>query len=181
MKKPIRIAMIMGKMLGGGVEAVVLNYYRHIDKEKFQFDFIIDKNSSVVPDEEIIGLGGRIYLVDSYSNLKQFNKDLKQLFIENNYKIVHSHINTLSVFPLRIAKNCGIPIRIAHNHSVTAPGEYKRNTLKYLLKIFSKVYPTHYLAPTMRTARWLFWGNIKKNNLLILNNAIDTKKFRYNA
>ena len=41
-KVPIRIAQIMGKMVGGGVESVVMNYYRHIDKEKIQFDFYYD-------------------------------------------------------------------------------------------------------------------------------------------
>lgn len=36
---PIRVAQVMGKMLGGGVESVVMNYYRHIDRNKVQFDF----------------------------------------------------------------------------------------------------------------------------------------------
>ena len=30
-EEPIRIAQIVGKWLGGGVEAVVMNYYRHLD------------------------------------------------------------------------------------------------------------------------------------------------------
>ena len=37
--EPIRIAQIMGKMNSGGVESVVMNYYRNIDKNKVQFDF----------------------------------------------------------------------------------------------------------------------------------------------
>ncbi|WP_427813645.1 hypothetical protein ACQKTA_10240 [Enterococcus sp. 22-H-5-01] len=56
-EEPIRVAMIMGKMIGGGVEAVVMNYYRHIDKRKIQFDFIIDEDSISVPEEEIINMG----------------------------------------------------------------------------------------------------------------------------
>ena len=39
---PIRVAQIMGKWLGGGVEAVVMNYYRNIDRNKVQFYFICD-------------------------------------------------------------------------------------------------------------------------------------------
>ena len=31
---PVRIAQIVGKWLGGGVEAVLMNYYREIDKSK---------------------------------------------------------------------------------------------------------------------------------------------------
>ena len=52
-KEPIRIAQIMGKWVGGGVEAVVMNYYRHIDRNKIQFDFICDDDSTCIPKEEI--------------------------------------------------------------------------------------------------------------------------------
>ena len=52
-KETIRVAHIVGKWLGGGVEAVVMNYYRHIDRENIQFDFICDDDSTDIPYEEI--------------------------------------------------------------------------------------------------------------------------------
>nr|WP_321972967.1 hypothetical protein [Paratractidigestivibacter sp.] len=55
---PIRVAQVMGKMLGGGVETVVMNYYRHIDRSKVQFDFLVDADSTLVPREEIEDMGG---------------------------------------------------------------------------------------------------------------------------
>ena len=58
---PIRVAQVMGKMLGGGVESVVMNYYRHIDRSKVQFDFLVDADSTRVPEEEIKALGGRVF------------------------------------------------------------------------------------------------------------------------
>ena len=39
MKEPIRVLQIIGLSCGGGVESVIMNYYRHLDKEKVQFDF----------------------------------------------------------------------------------------------------------------------------------------------
>lgn len=171
--------MIMGKMIGGGVEAVVMNYYRYIDKDKFQFDFIIDKDSTVVPQKEIEQLGGNIYLISPYQYLFQYTKDLETLFKKNKYLIVHSHINALSVFPLRIAKKCNIPIRIAHNHSTAAPGEKKKNLIKKILKLFDTKYPTHYMSPTKRAGEWLFGKKIANNELFILKNAIEINKFAY--
>ena len=47
----IRVAMVVGKMCGGGVESVVMNYYRYIDRDQIQFDFIIDEDSIDVPGE----------------------------------------------------------------------------------------------------------------------------------
>lgn len=40
-KKPIRVLQIIGDVVGGGVEQVILNYYRHIDRNEVQFDFIL--------------------------------------------------------------------------------------------------------------------------------------------
>ena len=61
------------------------------------------------------------------------NNYIYNYFKENNYKIVHSHINTLSIFPLRIAKKVGVPIRIAHRHSTTNKAEWKKNLMKLLI------------------------------------------------
>lgn len=177
---PIRVAMIMGKMIGGGVEAVVMNYYRHIDKSKIQFDFIIDEDSILVPEEEIAKMGGRIYRVHPYQQIFSYMKDLSVIFNENTYEIVHSHINSLSVIPLKVAKKCGIPIRIAHNHSTAAPGEFKKNIIKYILRVFSNLYPTHYMSPTRYAGEWLFGEKVAQKKLFVVKNAIELDRFIYN-
>jgi glycosyltransferase EpsF len=41
----IRVAHVIGMVAKGGVEAVVFNYYRTIDRVRLQFDFIIDKET----------------------------------------------------------------------------------------------------------------------------------------
>ena len=102
--EPIRIAQIMGKMNSGGVESVVMNYYRNIDKNKVQFDFIVDEDSKNIPKEEIENMGGKIILVPPYKNILSYMNILKNILRKGNYKIVHSHLNTLSVFSLYAAK-----------------------------------------------------------------------------
>ena len=178
--KPIKIAHIIGKWVGGGVEAVVMNYYRNIDRNKIQFDFICDNDSTNIPYEEIEKLGGKVFLVPPYQKIYQYNKELLKIFKNEKYKIVHSHINTLSVFPLRIAKKANIPVRIAHSHSTTNKREWKKNLLKQILRLFSKIYATDYFACSEYAGRWLF-GNKEydKGNVYILNNAIDIDKFKF--
>lgn len=179
-QEPIRIAQIIGKWLGGGVESVVMNYYRHIDRTKIQFDFICDKDSTNIPYDEIEQLGGRVILVPPYQKVFEYQKDLIKIFKDNNYKIVHTHLNTLSVFPLRAAKKAGVPVRIAHSHSTTNKKEWKKNLLKQILRPFSKVYATDYMCCSELAGRWLF-GNKEydKGNVYLLNNAIDLDKFKY--
>ncbi len=180
-KNTLRIAHIMGKWVGGGVESVVMNYYRNIDRSMIQFDFICDNDSTNIPYDEIEKLGGRVILIPPYQKLFSYQKELRKVLRKNNYKIVHSHINTLSVFPLFAAKSVNIPVRIAHSHSTTNKKEWKKNLLKNILKPFSKIFATHYFCCSELAGRWLF-GNYEyeKGNVFLLNNAIDVSKFKYN-
>ena len=178
--KPIRIAQIVGKMNSGGVETVVMNYYRNIDRRRVQFDFIIDSDSKHPPIEEIERLGGRAYIVKPYKNLTKYVFQVYRVIKNNNYKIVHSHLNTISVFPLLAAFLAGARVRIAHNHSTAVKGEPK-TLLKNLLKPLAKVFATHYFACSEHAGRWLFGDEcFERGHVKIVNNAIDLSKFKFN-
>lgn len=178
--KPIRVAQIIGKWLGGGVESVVMNYYRNIDRSEIQFDFICDEDSTNIPYDEIESLGGKVILIPPYQKVIKYHKELKRVLKEGNYKIVHSHINTLSVFSLFAAKCAGVPVRIAHSHSTTNKKEKNKNLMKQLLRPFSKVFATDYMCCSELAGRWLFGDKeYDKGNVYLLNNAIDLDKFKY--
>ena len=179
-EEPIRIAHIVGKWLGGGVEAVVMNYYRHINHDKIQFDFICDNDSTNIPYEEIEKIGGKVIIIPSYSKAFKYHKELKRVLKDGNYKIVHSHISTMSVFSLFAAKRAGVPIRIAHSHSTTNKKEKKKNFMKQVLRPFSKTFATDYMCCSELAGRWLFGDKeYNKENVYLLNNAIDLEKFKY--
>lgn len=179
-KEPLRVAHIVGKWLGGGVEAVIMNYYRHIDRDKVQFDLICDEDSTDIPYEEIEKLGGKVILIPPYQKVFKYIKELTKVLKEGNYKIVHSHINTLSVFPLYAAKKAGVPVRIAHSHSTTNKKEWKKNLMKLALRPFAKTFATDYFACSELAGRWLF-GNktFDDGKVYVLNNAIDLDKYKY--
>ena len=176
-RKPIRIAQMMTEMNYGGVEMVVMNYYRHMDRRKVQFDFFVLEGSEIPQREEIEKLGGRIYVVPHYKQVIQYEKTLINLFKQNKYKIVHSHMNTLSVFSLRAAKKAGVPNRIAHNHSTAGKGEYKKNLVKYFLRPFSKVYPTNLAACSEAAGNWLFGKN---EQFTVFENGIEIENYKFN-
>ena len=181
-KKPVIVAQIMGKWIGGGVESVIMNYYRHLDHTKVQFDFICDEDSTRIPYDEIKKLGGRVFLVPKYQKLPQYLKALEGLFRKNQYRIVHSNVNTLSVFPLYAAKKAGVPVRISHSHSTSNAREWKRNIIKNILRPFSKKYATDYFACSELAGRYLF-GNkaFDQNKVKIIHNAIDLDKFKFDS
>ena len=181
MTEPIRVAHVIGNWLGGGVESVVMNYYRNIDRNKVQFDFLCSESSTDIPYEEIEKLGGRVFIVPNYAKVFKYQKGLKKIFKATHYKIAHSHISTMSVFPLRAAKKAGVPVRIAHSHGTTNKKEKKKNLLKQVLRPFSRVYATDYMCCSELAGRWLFGDKeYDKGNVYLLNNAIDLDKFKYN-
>lgn len=178
MTEPVRVAQVVGKMVGGGVEAVVMNYYRHIDRSKVQFDFLVDSDSTLVPRDEIESLGGRVFEIPPYQHIAEYQRELQRLFKQEGWKIVHSHINALSVFPLPAAKKAGVSVRIAHSHSTSGKGEYAKNALKAVLKTQSNRYPTHRFACSQFAGEWLFG---KAAHFEVVYNAIDLDRFRFNA
>ncbi len=179
--RTIHIAQVIGITGCGGVESVIMNYYKHIDRSKVQFDFLVESPSKIVNKKEIEALGGRILIIPSYRDPFRYMKVLTKIFKDNQYDIVHANMNSLSVLTLRAAKKAGVKIRIAHSHSASNKREFWKSSIKNLLRPFSKIYATHYFACSGYAAKWLFGKKIvSSKKLTILNNAIDIKRFQYN-
>lgn len=178
MSSPIRVAQVVGKMKGGGVEAVVMDYYRHVDRSRVQFDFLVDEDSTVVPRDEIESLGGRVFEVPPYQRLPHYMRELEVLFRAECWPIVHSHVTALSVFPLCAAKRARVPIRIAHSHSTSGRGEYAKNAMKAVLRHLSNVFPTARFACSEFAGEWLFGKGVSFD---VVYNAIDLRAFSFAA
>ena len=177
MAEPIRVCQIVGNMMGGGVEHVVMNYFEHIDHGRVEFDFVITDTSIVVPREQIEGGGGRIFTVPGYKNLPAFESALSELFKEHpEWRIVHSHMNALSVFPLRQAEKASVPVRIAHSHSAFGYGEPLRKAAKLFLRHFSNRYPTNRFACSRTAGDWLFGSGTPYE---VVYNAIGLDRFAF--
>lgn len=178
----LKVGIVLGKWVGGGVESVLMNYYRNIDKTKFEFDFICDSDSIDIPYNDIESLGGKVIICPPYQELFKYVRSLETIFKENDYKLVHSNINSLSVFPLYAAKKAGVPIRIAHSHSTSNRVEFKKYMIKNMLRPFSKVYATHYFACTEHAGKWLFGDKyLNDGKIVVINNGIDIDSYTYNS
>lgn len=176
--QPVRVAYIIGKMWAGGVEAVVFNYYRAIDHSKFQFDFYYDVDSTVNLPQDLIDMGARFIQLPPYQQLPKYVKELRKYFRNERYTIVHSHLNTLSVFPLYAAWKEHISVRIAHNHSVPSGDKLKRNAAKHMLRCFAKLFSTDYFACPEKAGRWMFGDRaFDDGDVYVLKNAVDFGEF----
>lgn len=173
---PIRILHIVTYMGRGGLETMLMNYYRAIDRNRIQFDFLTHRDFRADYDDEIEALGGRIYRLP---NLNPFSRGylgaLDRFFAEHpEYRIVHSHLDCMSAIPLKAAKKHGVPVRIAHAHS-----SRQDRDLKYPLKLLFKRgiarQATQLFACGREAGKWMFGTD----DFHVLNNAIDAERYRF--
>lgn len=183
MNYPIRVLYVVTIMDAGGIENMLMNLYRNIDRNKIQFDFIVHRDKKGLFDDEIISLGGKIYKFQPLAINKLFNyqKQLRDFFNRHKeYKIIHSHISVWSYIILNQAKKSNVPIRIAHSHeSHNSIWEHKflRIPLIWFLKKIINRPLTHRFACGIDAGKWLFGSN---NDFSVINNSIDTELFIYN-
>ena len=48
----IRILQSVSNMDRGGIETMLMNYYRHLDRDQFQFDFLVNKEKPGFFDDQ---------------------------------------------------------------------------------------------------------------------------------
>lgn len=172
----VRVLHVVTYMGRGGLETMIMNYYRKIDREKVQFDFLVHRQERWDYDGEIEALGGKIYRLPKLNPLSMEYRRQLINFFENHkeYKIVHSHIDCMSAIPLRIAKKTGVPVRIAHAHNSS-----QDHDAKYLLKLIYKAaipkYSTKLMACGEKAGEWMFNGA----EFQVIKNAIDAKRYRF--
>ncbi len=182
----IRVLNVTTVLQAAGIESFIMNMYRNIDRDKVQFDFMVMRNEKEFYDDEIKALGGKKYTIErkESNTLLRIIKEAKELrrFLEKNpYQIVHIHYTTpLRAFYLLAAKKAGIPVRIYHSHSAEVSGKSgsKLRIYQWCRKKIS-LWGTDFRACSQAAADWMFEGKALRE-CVVLNNGIDTRRFRYN-
>lgn len=145
----------------GGAETWLMHVLRHIDRNKFQMDFLVQTTHPAPFDDEIKKLGSKVIICLGFPNpwktAKNFNHILSKY---GPYDVVHSHIHNFSGFILKLAYRAGVPIRIAHSHNDLSTlkvnaGLYRRMYLR-LTELWINKYSTSGLACSKQAASDLF-------------------------
>lgn len=180
--KPMkRIAIIAGVLHTGGKRNLIMEYYRHIDRSKVQFDFICDSDSNGIPEEEILALGGRVYKVAPYKNIGAHMRETYQILKENKYEIMHAFDNTLNIFPMLLGWIAGVKVRISESISKGDKNE-KKTIVKLALRPFSHWFANYYMANSADCGIWQFGKQTyNKGNISIFKTVIDADANAFDA
>jgi glycosyltransferase involved in cell wall biosynthesis len=178
--RPIKILHVVYAMNTGGVESWLMNIYRKLDKNKVQFDFLVNTQEKAFFDDEIRELGGQIYHAGALSSPLKIYSSAKKLMSENSYSAVHCH-NVENAAPvLKAAIDCRVPNRIYQSHNdLNSKLQHLSLFKKAYLYISRKValkYSTKFLAVSKSAGDSLFDGC----DYQMLSLGIDVEKFNTN-
>ena len=177
----LRVLHSVSNMARAGIETMLMNYYREIDRSRIQFDFLANKPVPGEYDGEIRDMGGQVFVCPGLNPLyfpryRRFVADLVHNSPET--KIVHAHNEAMGYYALQSAKDAGIRVRIAHAHNTQIIRDYK-----YPLKMICKQ-----LLPGAATDYWscgrdagiYYYGEERwKSSGHTLHNAIDLSRFAF--
>lgn len=181
--EPIRILHEDVIMDQGGIEALLMNVYRHIDRNVVQFDFMMHRPQHAFYEDEILSLGGRIYRTPKFSPIpgqyQKYMSSVESILREHpEYKVLHAHAE-LNLWPLMLAKKVGIPTRIAHSHNAKTTVNLKYFFFLYE-KAFIKKYCTDMFMCSTPAGEWSFGRETVKNGqVTFIKNGIETERFSF--
>ena len=176
------VLQVLYSMNTGGMESLIMNNYRNIDKEKFQYNFLINDFNKCLYEDEIISLGGKIFRAHSqHPHVFKSRREVRNIINYNNFDVIHSHQGITYYYPLKVAKKAGIKKIVIHNHGIN------RYFLKYLAlynNLWAKNRICHfaneYISITDDVKDQIFSNEVIKNKkYVIINNAIDPYMFKY--
>ena len=177
----IRVLHSVSNMARAGIETMLMNYYREMDRDRIQFDFLANKPDPGAYDEEIRAMGGRVFVSPGLNpvHFPRYKRFVGQLLRDNpDIKIVHAHNEAMGYYALQSAKDAGIPVRIAHAHNTQIIRDYKY-PLKMVCKRLLPGAATDYWSCGRDAGIYYYGAKRWKESGFILHNAIDLDRFRF--
>lgn len=176
MEKKIKVLMVVFNLsVANGVSSYVMNYFRNLDHNLIQMDFVIYNKQDTPYIKEIEETGGHVFLIPSIQNIKNHLAESKRIIKEGNYDIVHDNILILSYFIMHYAKAYGVPVRILHSHSSKLSGsKIKAIRNRIFMPLLFK--NTNYFIACSRSAGE---GMFRKKPFRIVPNVISADKLSF--
>ncbi|MGN0183691.1 MAG: glycosyltransferase family 1 protein [Aristaeellaceae bacterium] len=181
MNENARILHMIGSLGIGGSQAFVMNLYRRIDRNRLQFDFIVDTPERNNYAGEIAEMGGKVYCFPKFNGRNYFEiRRAWRRFLEEHreYRVLHSHVRSYASIYLPIARSYGLKT-IIHSHN-NSNGRGALALGKCILQLPLRFQADYYMACSQDAGKWLFGNRVcRSGNFRVINNAIDAAAFTF--
>lgn len=180
----IRVLHVFGKIDLGGAESRVMDIYRHIDRSKVQFDFVVHTPDRGFFEDEITKMGGRVFHVPRFRlfNIISYKKAFREFFEDygNEFAVVHAHMTSTAAIYLPIAKKAGIKITAAHARSAGVDPGFKGFLTRMLRKNLWKKADNLFTCSKMAGISVFGQKAVDKGLVKFVPNAIRVGLFAFN-
>ncbi len=170
----------------GGITHYVLDNWKWIDREKFQFDFATMSKKLDFADQ-ILSSGSKIHYISCYAedDSRQFAREIHRI-LDEGYDAVHLHTKQWkSLLVEKICLERKVPKIIVHSHSTQCDADdahvRRKETERHeqMKKEFNSSLATDFWACSDAAADWLFGNQVPREKVRMMRNAIEVEKFSY--
>ena len=159
--RPLRILHVLKGMNPGGIETWLRNAMQSIDRDRLRFDFLTGTEQPCIFDAELQEMGCRIIPCMGARHPWVYARNFIRLVnLHGPYDVIHSHVHHYSGFVCWLARQAGIPVRIAHSHSDNRIKEdfapWPRQAYLRAMEVLVRRNATHGLACSGAAAEALF-------------------------
>lgn len=179
-----RLLCIVNSVNTGGAETFLMKLYRAVDRAQYQFDFCINERAPGFYEDEIQALGGKVIRICGRTeSLLGSMKMLYRVVRDGDYNyVMRIGQYSLTVIDLVVAKAAGANRTIYRSANSSVGNSVKKRILHKCLLWLPKTIPDVKIAPSQLAAEFMFGKRAVHNGkVLLLNNAIDTDLFKFNA
>ena len=164
----------------GGIETYLINMYRNIDKNKFEFSYLAFKGEKICFYDELYNDEVKLFTVEHRrKNYLKFIKQTKRVLKNNKFDYIHFHLMEFSCFEIiLLAKKYSDSKIILHSHSASKNKRtLKTNILNNIGEILVSKKDNYIKTACSKDAGKFMFKNFKYKEFVILNNAIDLENF----
>ena len=180
-----RICCLCESWASGGIESFLCGVLMRLDMSEIEVDIVAAQKSESVFTERLKARGIRFYeLSGCMRKVGENHRRFRALLRERNYDVLHLNaFQGLSLAYLRIAREEGVPVRIAHSHN-TALRKSLTRPIKQAIHSWAKERyakdATALWACSKDAAAFLFSAHeLDKRGFQFIPNGIDVDRFRF--
>ncbi len=161
----------------GGIETYLLKISTNIDRSRFDFSFLAYDNQKPCFYDELSSLGCSFHYVRSRRKSWFGNaRDIRNLLSKEKFDIIHCHLNSLTyITPALEGLKAGAKVIVHSRNAGSATGSSSK-ALGFLNKFRMPWSRVTRAAVSDLAGQWMFGKN---RSFLVLNNGLDTEKYRY--
>ncbi|MFR5876154.1 MAG: glycosyltransferase [Eubacterium sp.] len=190
MNEKKKVLIVNEPLSYGGMNIASIRFEENLNKDKFECVYCVRRNCKGALEQTVLDRGVRvIHVPDNELNYYKSYKFYKKLMRDEHFDIVHCHLPFFSGIVLLAAAECGVSKRVAHahfSHPYTDTAIYSRAKqaiaviYRKVMRLLLKKYCNVKLACSREAGEFLYGKREFAKNGIILNNGIDTLRFKFN-